>query len=238
MKKQKILFLASTHGDEGFSVPVLQALEKKYARDFSWLIANERARERNVRFTEVDLNRSAPGDPMSPLYEVRRAYELMQIAKSYDFVIDIHGTTAISGIYAIICNPTPINIAFAACLPVTNVVIWTDKTVQQSGPLTQFVSSGLEIECGPKNAPEIASELKIVLTKIIKEGLNINYAKNQRWYRVYGTLPKGFSGAGDLRYFQETSVSGETFFPLLMGQYHNVLCYKMERVDFNKFCLF
>lgn len=147
MKKKELLFLAATHGDEGFSVPILDRLNKRFQGRFNYIIGNERAYERNVRFTDTDLNRSAPGNATSLLYEVRRANEILKIAKNYRSVIDIHGTTANSGIFVIIANPTPVNIALASCLPIRNVVIWAVKSSESKGPITQFVSRGVAIEC-------------------------------------------------------------------------------------------
>lgn len=230
MPHANLLFLAATHGDEGFSVPILQGLKTKFPASFDWLIANERAQAHNTRFTDIDLNRSAPGDPISPLYEVRRAHEILEITKNYRYVIDIHGTTANSGIFVIIPNPTPINIALASCLPIIDVVIWAAKSSAQQGPITQFVNCGVEIECGPKHDPAVAERLETILPAILTKGIVPDLAPMQRWYRVYGYLQ---SGPANLRDFQLATVDGETFFPLLVSQYRTELCYKMERLDLN-----
>ena len=235
MTQPKILFLASTHGDERFSIPILRSLESEFLGSFDWFIANERARARNVRFTEADLNRSAPGNPASPLYEMRRAYEILEIAKRYVCVIDIHGTTANSGIFVIVTNPSPRNIALAASLPIHNVVIWTAKETQRQGPITRFVPCGLEIECGPKSSPDLADHLRRILVEILWRGFVLDPSRSQTWFRVYGSLT---SGPSDLRDFELTEVDEEQFYPLLVSQYRAALCYKMEILDINKLCLF
>src|SRR5574344_1930263 len=91
----RILFITATHGNEQDGVKVMQQLEKELPKDkygYDWIIGNEKAYQKNVRYIDQDLNRSAPGDSSSPVYEVRRAAELVKIANSYDVVIDIHGT--------------------------------------------------------------------------------------------------------------------------------------------------
>ena len=201
-----------------------------------WLVANERAYKTGVRFTEADLNRSAPGNSLSPIYEVRRAYEIMQIAARYRFVIDIHGTTASTGIFVIVTNPTPANIALAASIPIANVVIWAAKSSAHAGPLSQFVNCGVEIECGPKTSRRIREELRDVLWAI-SWGKNDALAPTQTkqtWYRVYGSIPRRKRcRTPKLKDFEQATVDYETFYPLLVGQYKTELCYKMELVNFN-----
>jgi len=227
-----VLFFAATHGDEGFSVPILQELDGEFPGQLSWLIANEEAFKRGVRFTDADLNRSAPGEISSPRYELRRAAELLEVAKQYRFVIDLHGTTASSGIFVLVPNPTPHNMALAASLPISNVVIWAARSSEQFGPLTQFLDCGVEIECGPKDSPLVWDGLRRILRTIITEGITLEPSRYQRWFRVYGMMPKGALMGKALADFQQAMFGGETFYPLLVGQYEDALCYKMEKVDF------
>lgn len=231
-KGSDILFLAATHGDEGFTIPMLKELEMKFPRRLRWLVANEMALERGVRFVDADLNRSAPGDPDSAQYEMRRASELLEIAKQYRLVVDLHGTTAHSGIFVLIPNPTPCNIALATSLPITNVVVWAAKSSERFGPLSQFINCSVEIECGPKSSDNVRDELRKIIRTILTEGLNLDPAKTQDWFRVYGEVPKeGLAMSEGLRDFQQATVEGETFYPLLVGQYEDVVCYKMGKIS-------
>ena len=233
-----ILFLAATHGDEGFTIHILKDLKREFSEKLHWLVANEKALDRKVRFIDADLNRSAPGNPDSAQYEMRRASELIKMAKKYRFVIDLHGTTANSGIFVLIPNPTPKNIALAASLPVRNVVIWAAKSSEKLGPLTQFVDCGVEIECGPKSSESVKDELAETIRTVLIKGLDLNSAANvkQNWFRVYGkAFKKGLSAEKNLLDFKQAKLNGETFYPLLSGQYENVLCYKMEAISFWNF---
>ncbi len=226
-----ILFLTATHGDEGFAVPVLKKLEKEFPR-LHWLIANERAFEGNVRFVDKDLNRCAPGNLNSAFYEIRRASELLKIAKRHRFVIDIHGTVSTSGIFVLVPDPTPPNIALAASLPITNVVIWAARASEKSGPITQFVKCGMEIECGPKDSPNVRIQLRKILRDLLSNKFELNPVHKQNWFRVYGKVAKEKTDARNLRDFEQAKVDEEVFYPLLVGQYKDIACYKMKQVSF------
>ncbi|MEK7099348.1 MAG: succinylglutamate desuccinylase/aspartoacylase family protein [Patescibacteria group bacterium] len=229
---RNLLFLAAVHGDEGFSIPILQGLERDFPQCFSWVVANEEALRRGIRFTDTDLNRSAPGESASPHYEMRRAAQILETAKGYRFVIDVHGTTAESGIFVIVSNPTPCNIALAAALPIANVVIWASKPPRKFGSLTQFVDCGVGIECGPKNSIVVQEDLRHILTAFLTAGVRPDPIRRQNWFRVCGKIPSGH-GLEGVRDFQETFIDDECFYPLLVGQYEDVFCYMMQKIDFH-----
>ena len=149
---RKILFIAAIHGNERDSVKVMQQLEKaKEKYGYDWIIGNEKAFAANTRFTEQDLNRSAPGDINSPVYEVRRAAELIEYSKNFDVVIDLHGTKTDSGIVTIIPYPTEENIRLAKSAGLSRNVVWYSEKSKIAGPLAQHMPvPAIEFECGPK----------------------------------------------------------------------------------------
>ena len=101
---KKILIIIYTHGEERIGYEIIEKLKAKgLDKFFDCLVANPKAAEKNVRFTEVDLNRSYPGEKDSTVYEKRIAFENLEIAKKYEFVIDIHEAT--SGINDFISIP-------------------------------------------------------------------------------------------------------------------------------------
>src|SRR6267154_533327 len=102
MDKSKILIIGATHGDEPIGVNVARKLIRQpgMRKRFDLVIGNPRAFRKRRRFIDVDLNRGAPGRINSSKYESRRASALLRLAKRYRFVIDIHSTTARSGIFA------------------------------------------------------------------------------------------------------------------------------------------
>jgi len=224
MPKETLIFTA-VHGNEEFSIPIVQELSKKF--DFEWIIANPRALEKNSRFLEADLNRSGPGDPNSNLYEQRLAFRLIKKGCEYQQVIDIHGTDADTGVFIIIGDPNWQNIELAKKFDITNVVLWPGFL--PTGPLCQFIPNSLEIENGPKNSPVISQELERVLTAFLnKQPPSVT----QQYFIVTGRLI-GVSSEG-LKDFQEVTIENTTFYPLLVGQYAGVACYMMQKLNSDK----
>ncbi len=234
MEVRSILFICATHGDEGFSVDVLDELSKTYnpkEYGYDWIIGNPLALKSGTRFIDKDLNRSAPGDPGSQYYDDRRAAEIIKLSRQYDAVIDIHGSVADCGVVTIVPYPTTENMALAESLPIERTVIWYSKKSTVSGPLAQYVMCpSVEIECGPKNDPVVQDNLKAIIGNIIVANLNDNDISlpDQELFSVYGKeLGRSDKTVKD---FQECVRSGEKFYPFLSAnQYEGVVCYKLKR---------
>lgn len=232
--KKKILFIAATHGDEGFSIEVLKKLDKSVKdKKYDWLVANEEALKIGKRFVDCDLNRVAPCGVRSAKYEERRAAEILAIARDYQYVIDLHGTRAETGIFVIVTNPTDINLKLAAELPLERIVIWPSNNT--TGPITKFVKCGIEIECGPKELADIAQKTFTILRKINdhKFDLKLSRSKGKEFYQVTGKLSYedvSASQAKNLKEFEKVDINGESIYPLLIGRYPGWVCQKLERV--------
>lgn len=84
---KKILFIVGTHGDELIGPSLLEKLSNQHdvSALYKSVIGNPRALAQNKRFTEADLNRVAPGDANSSIYEVARAAELVGLFKQFDY---------------------------------------------------------------------------------------------------------------------------------------------------------
>jgi hypothetical protein len=226
-----ILMVGGTHGDEPIGVKALEAIESR-RDDFDWIVGNPRALAENKRFTQEDLNRSAPGDLRSKIYEERRAAELIRLSQKYRYTVDLHGTSKDTGIFLIVTNPTRANLRLARMLDVERVVIWPAITPDLQSPVSEFYPCGLEIECGPKDSPEVQVQLEQIIEKFLDRDLSEGGRGDQTFYEVYGEL-KGDPGV-NLEEFVEVVVDGETFTPLLVGTYqdaYGVACYKLKRVD-------
>ena len=235
--KNKLLFIAATHDNEGFSIEVLKKLEQKYSKEeynYDWIIGNPEALKKNTRFIDVDLNRVAPGNQASNVYEEKRAADVIEICNKYDFVIDIHGSNSNCGICTIISYPNPSNISLAKLVGLEHNVIWYSEESSVKGPINQHVnSSSLELECGPKNDPKIAVELYSVLENII---INTNRTdpfrttNNQEFYEVYDK-EKEVDVKAD---FVLVRNKDEEYFPFLSNNsYKNISHYKMKKIDIN-----
>lgn len=216
------LFICATHGDEQFSIPVVKRLNKKYI--FNWIIGNEQAVKRNKRFIDSDLNRCAPGDLNSSIYEERRAAEIIKISSDYSAAIDIHGTLSKCGIFIILSDPSWENIELAKRFDVENILLW--PSLKPTGPLTQIIRPGLELECGSKNEPNIATNLENILDKYLKGAKPLI---KQKFYIVTGKI----MGENDpeLNDFVLTNKYGKEFYPVLSdNRYPGITCYQAQQL--------
>ncbi len=222
MKKNKVLILTATHGNEEFSIPVIQKLKKEFK--FDWQISNPKALEKGVRFTQKDLNRSGPGNPKSKYYEERRAKKMIDLAKKYKTVIDVHGTVSTTGCFIILSDPNWQNIELSKKFNVQNVVLW--PSLMPTGPLSQFIPNSLEIECGPKDNKKTS----IKLEKILRDYLNGKpNTLNQEFYIVTGKFTKDTKKT--MREFVKFTYKKTSFYPLMIGQYPGIKCYMMQKLS-------
>lgn len=226
--EKNYLFIAKTHGDEKIGEEVLTQLSKLFS--FDWIIGNKKASKINRRFYNIDLNRAAPGKQKTKIYEEKRAFEILNIAKKYKFIIDIHGTVSNSGIFIIITNPKPENLVLASKLPIKNVVVWVAKNKEIINPLSEFFPCGLEIECGPKDSVKIKKELMSILKDILRGSKK---QVDQNYFQVYGFKRGKWNYS--LRDFKKTKFENEEFYPILCNQYKGIVCYKMRKIDFIDF---
>lgn len=216
------LFICATHGDEQFSIPVIKKLKKQYS--FDWIIGNQKAIKNNKRFLEVDMNRSAPGNIKSKIYEKRRVAEIIKISQEYNTTIDIHGTFSNCGLFIILSDASWENIELAKQFDIKNVLLW--PSMKPTGPLTQIIRPGLEIECGLKNSKDTAIKLEKVLKTYLSGQKPI---VKQEYYIVTGKI----EGENDptLQDFIRTEKYGESFYPILTdNRYPNITCYKTQKL--------
>lgn len=229
--KQTILFILATHGDEGFTIPIFQKIEKRYPKDkfnYDWIVGNPKAVELNSRYVDADLNRSAPGDSSSIIYEKKRAAEIIEFANNFDCVIDVHGSISDCGIITIIPKPTINNLLLAGTLPIQRNVIWYAKSSLEEGPIVQFCDpTALEIECGPKENKQVQKELEKIIIEIISGDYRISRLSEKEFYAVYGKKEADGNKYSD---FVESGDS-EKFYPFLANQYPGIACYKMKKID-------
>lgn len=237
---KRILFIAATHGDEGYAIPVLESLEKKYSRDeysYDWIIGNPKAFAVGKRFVDTDMNRAAPGSQTSELYEERRVAEIIDIAKKYDVVIDIHGTSSDCGVTTLIPLPNEGNLELARQMNIKRNVIWQSSNPdRKTGPISEFVSAtAIEIECGPKTDSTVARDLEQVLEKFIlanNKGERSYSESDVQFYEVYGKLPRAEAPESlQLEDFVSVMYQDEIFYPYLSNNsYIDTICYKMRKI--------
>lgn len=236
--KNKFLFVAATHGDEGFSIPILEELSKEFPKKefgYDWIVGNPNAHKKSIRFTEKDLNRSAPGIKSSSIYEERRAAEIVELSQNYDFMIDLHGAASNCGIVSIIPLPTFANLVLASLFNVDKNVIWYAKSSLTNGPSVQFSKCpAIEIECGPKDLKSTSIKLNKILRDFLrlsqKPHINdfLNRVSKKEFYAVYDKLDGDHNNT--FKDFTEKRIGIETFYPFMSNQYPDIICYKMKKV--------
>ena len=219
---KQLLITTVTHGDEGFSIPIVKKLAKKY--DFNWQLNNNRAYKLGKRYFEKDLNRSGPGNPKSKIYEERLAYKIIKKASRYKEVIDIHGSISNCGLFIILSEPSTQNIELAKKLDIENVVLWPSLRASNA-PLTQFIPNSLEIECGQMSDPKISKKLTVILTKFLTKRAPM---VQQRYFIVTGKIERNIKAKW--QDFLLTCYKGTRFYPLLVDQYPSIKCYTLQPV--------
>lgn len=219
---KSLLITTVTHGDEGFSIPVVKQLATKY--NFDWQLNNLKAYKLGQRYVQKDLNRSGPGNLKSKIYEERLAGKIIRQASQYAQVIDIHGSISDCGIFIILSEPSTQNIEMAKKLNIENVVLWPSLR-PDNAPLTQFIPNSLEIECGPMANIKIAQGLKKVLTQFLKDK---RPTVTQKYFIVSGRIEKNLKY--NWRDFQPATYKGVQFYPLLVDQYPSIKCYTLQLV--------
>ncbi len=210
---------------------------------FDYVIGNPKALAGGKRYLEADLNRSAPGRAKGKAYEERRAFELMRQFKPYRYVVDLHETRANDRMILILMKLTPRTLALASAFPVADILYWPSG--KPTGPLTQFVPRGLEVESGTKTSfGKTQRKLQRVL-KVFLKNLDLIPAqekalrrktalpKGKRFFHVYATIdPQEVTDPSKLRDFRPArSRQGERFVALLFGKFAGLTGYKMRLMD-------
>lgn len=150
----ELAVVAAVHGDEPCGVRAIERLVAErpaVERPLKLVIVNERALDREARFTEEDLNRVLPGDPDAETYERRLAHELRRELRDC-LTFSMHSTQSYANPFAIVDEVTEQSKAICSRLPIDAVV--------ETGPFTNgrliSVPDVIEVECGHQGTDEAA----------------------------------------------------------------------------------
>jgi len=238
MKKcKKILFVVATHGDERVGLDVVEMLKKiGYDKYFDYLVANQKALEKNQRFIDVDLNRSYPGKRYSKFYEKRMAFYNLNIVKQYEYVIDFHEASMGNENFIIIPREKIIKNFPLQYINLEKILLWPNP----KGPMSQVFSGAIELEFGMKKkqrkviVKKAFNIAKKFIESIVSEKSPNCYSKKKKIYYVYGKLLKEefLGNINTLVDFIKVKINNEVFMPLLTGQYtkEGIVCYKMKKI--------
>jgi succinylglutamate desuccinylase len=232
---RKTLFIAATHGNEAYSIPVLKDIEQAFPKDeygYDWVVGNPRAVATGTRYTEIDMNRNAPGEAAGEHYEERRAAELVRIAKGYDVVVDIHGSSSSCGPTTITPLPTYDNLVLASNFGLDANIVWYSQNSVVRGPIAQHMPvPAIELEFGPKHDPQMADALYETLARYLtlnqKEDLGSSALKGAIFYDVYGKFYE--TDREDVKDFMRYTDGDEEFYPYMTNVYSGIKCYKTAK---------
>lgn len=238
--QKKIALVISTHGNEPLGRETVKLLTKKkhLIGKFDFVVGNPVAENQNKRFIDADLNRVAPGNKRSSLYEERRAHELIQFLKKYTYVLDIHQTRANDRAMVILPKVTFSVLNLTEAIDINTILIWPNRN-QNVGAMTSFLPNAVGIEVGNKSGyGDAVAKTARVIEKFIRDtdkGMIIstksNKTNNKNYYYVYDEINPADVKGVVLKDFMEIRSKNKTFTTLLFGRHRKILGYKMKRVN-------
>jgi succinylglutamate desuccinylase len=215
MSKEKVLILGSQHGNEVLGINLYTYMSQKYPEyvEFvDYICANPDAYSKHTRFIETDMNRSYKMDGHS--YEEDQAREILKVIKqkAYDYVLDVHTTTAgVGGVFvAVALNDANTKIIRAS--KITEIITMSDEIAEHS--LIGHVPSSISIEYNEVLAREESSleELSQFVINLIDGNSNEPLERHQ--YVVTGFIANDEDTAG----FENFKLSHRGYYPLLFGE--------------------
>lgn len=161
--------IGSLHGDEPCGKESIERfLNSDYGlnKSVKFIIANEKALDRNVRFVDVDLNRNFPGDIESELHEEKLAAKIMEEVQGLK-VLDIHSTRSYPEPFATMSamNQTTKNLCRSA--GVENAVYFPESNGTLNGQV-----DGILVEAGHQGTDQaIENAYTTIINFLAAEGV-------------------------------------------------------------------
>lgn len=234
----EIAVIGGIHGDEPCGVHAVETLlsaDVTFQRPVKFVIANEAARDRDVRYIDEDLNRAFPGDPDGDTHESRLAHELsLEVADCQ--ILALHSTQSYGGLFALVDEVHEYERRICPRLSVDAVVETADF---KQGRLFEVSRRLVEVECGfqgsataAENAVQVTREFLAAAGALPDD--EAPHRDELPVYRLTDSVPKDSAEAYDVfaTNFREVR-SGQTyaaadgreyvaesdFYPILMSPY-------------------
>jgi succinylglutamate desuccinylase len=231
-----VAVLGAIHGDEPCGVQAVESwLERspELKRPVKFIVANERALERNVRYVDADLNRVFPGDPDAPEYERRLAADLLAELEGLT-TFSLHSTQSHDQPFAVVNGVD--NLAESVC-PYLSIDAIVEAAGFTEGRLIEYADV-VEVECGLQgsqeatdNAVSLVGEFLAAVGALPASERRVEDVPVFRLRRLvpkrpadsYGVLVRNFErvaeGAAFATVDGEELVAQEAFYPVLMSPY-------------------
>lgn len=215
----KILLLASQHGDE-YLGEKLFAYVRKYRPELlehiEYLLANPRARKKQIRYIESDLNRSYNGK--TETVEEKRAMRILNHIEqgNYDLVLDMHTTSCKQPPSIILASINPKNERFVRASSIEHVVIMEPQVV--STALNGVCPQSLSIEVNHKISDELLANLCDDLQRYVD---NERYSDDKYVYKAR-LLARDELTDAEIKNLRNFELHERGFYPILVGEksYH------------------
>lgn len=236
--------VGSIHGDEPAG---RNAIEKVLSEDLEFrkavkfIVANEKALEQEVRFTECDLNRSFPGDAESDCYEERLAAEIMEEIGDTR-VLDLHTTHSYPQPFATFSNLNDTTRDLLRSTGVKNAVYFPNHSGTLNGQLDAVV-----VETGYQKTQQAeANAVGVIKNFLAAQGVIDGKSQTSEpdVFKYYGTVDgdweftaenfkKVRAGESFAENDGEKLVAKEDFYPVLMSTngYRGQLGFKAEKIE-------
>jgi len=154
----KVVILGGVHGNEVCGVHAIRKLApilKIQQGELRMIIANSKAVEKNVRYTEENLNRCFRLDKENTgTYEEKLSKEIMRHLNWADVCLDLHASNSKDSRPFIICRDD--RLEYAHIVPVETIVTGFEK--YYSGDTDSYMENqskvGLCVECGYLGDPK------------------------------------------------------------------------------------
>jgi predicted deacylase len=236
--------VGSLHGDEPAGKNAIeQVLDEglEFKRPVQFIIANERALEKDMRYTECDLNRVFPGDDESDCFEERLAAEIMDLVDDTK-VLDLHTTHSYPQPFATFSNLNDTTRDLLRSTGVKNAVYFPEYT----GTLNEKLD-GVVVEAGyQKTSQAEANAVGVIKNFLAAQGvIDGNFETSEPdIFRYYETVEgdweftaenfkKVRAGESFAESDGEKLVAKEDFYPVLMSTdgYRGQLGFKAEKIE-------
>ena len=161
----EVAVVGAIHGDEPCGATAVEAVletDPDVERPVKFVVANEAALERGVRYVETDLNRAFPGSRDADTHEGRLAHELLAEIRGSE-VLSLHSTRSYAAPFALVNGLDGHARSICPYLSVEAVV----ETAQYSEGRLIAYPDVIELECGLQRSATAAENAKTLVREFL-----------------------------------------------------------------------
>ena len=232
----EVAVVGGIHGDEPCGPRAIEAFLRDappVERPVKFIVANEEALSRNLRYVEEDLNRAFPGDPDGETHESRLAHDVLAEIRGLT-VFSIHSTQSYGKAFAL-CER--LDTLARSVVPQLSVEALVETDRFSDGRLIEYPSV-LEVEAGLQGTDEAAENAEILVREFLAAvGALADELRSSRdvpVYRMARIVPKSPAERYEVYVDNFTRVDAgeryaaadgdvlyaeEPFYPILMSPY-------------------